>query len=179
MQVFVELIGPRGTTGPLQLPKVRRSFRAGRAAGGSFVQRVANVMRELLLRHLMPHGSMEGNCSLSIKRIREQAHAAGSPLLSGSAAIALHSLMAHHHVTCALHLVMTTDQRATALVAALQASRCRVSRMWAPSGSCVSAPTAPACCPHGTSSEQFNLGSHHAALMQCPHGTSSEQCSSG
>jgi hypothetical protein len=58
MQVFIELIGPRDTTGPLQLPKVRRSFRAGRAAGRSSVQRVSKVLQELLLRHLMRFGGI-------------------------------------------------------------------------------------------------------------------------
>lgn len=29
----MELIGPRGTTGPVALPKVRKSLSAGRAAG--------------------------------------------------------------------------------------------------------------------------------------------------
>ena len=62
-----------------------------------------------------------------------------------------------HLAVCVLHLGKMTAGRSFVRLPS-QASRCRVSRMWALSGSCVSALTAVACCLHGTSSEQRSPG---------------------
>jgi hypothetical protein len=56
VQVFIELIGPRGTTGPLQLPKVRRSFRAGRAAGQILCARSIKCGASAASEHLQVAG---------------------------------------------------------------------------------------------------------------------------